>query len=161
MSGHLSRSVLQRLLNGQRRQVAQEYRLSAPELEALVSVEATTFENLAQALQDWMNERRLSELMTRAETWAGKDVWREIKPKTRLVKGRARRAIPQLAEELQVELIVMGTIRHAGIAGILIGNTAETVLDDATCSILAMKPDDFVSPIEMADQESHRRSAQS
>jgi hypothetical protein len=56
----LSGSVLQRLLNGQRRQVAQEYRLSAPELEALVSVEATTFENLAQALQDWMNERRLS-----------------------------------------------------------------------------------------------------
>ena len=53
-------SVLQRLLNGQRQQVGQEYRLSGPELEALVSVQATTFETLAQGLQDWMNRRRLS-----------------------------------------------------------------------------------------------------
>ena len=95
------------------------------------------------------NERRLNELMTRAETWAGKDVWREVKPQTRLVKGRARRAIPQLAEELQVELIVMGTIRHAGIAGILIGNTAETILNRIDCSVLAIKPEGFVTPVTL------------
>jgi len=94
-----------------------------------------------------VNERRLNKLMICAETWAGKDVWQEVKPKTRLVKGRARRAIPQLAEELQVELIVMGTIRHAGIAGILIGNTAETILNRIDCSVLAIKPEGFVSPV--------------
>jgi universal stress protein E len=93
------------------------------------------------------NERRLNELMICAETWAGKDVWREVKPQTRLVEGRARRAIPQLAEELQVELIVMGTIRHAGIAGILIGNTAETILNRIDCSVLAIKPGGFVTPV--------------
>jgi universal stress protein E len=93
------------------------------------------------------NERRLNELMSCAETWAGKDVWREVRPQTRLVKGRARRAIPQLAEELQVELVVMGTIRHAGIAGILIGNTAETILNRIDCSVLAIKPEGFVTPV--------------
>ncbi len=63
------------------------------------------------------NERRLNELMGRAEAWAGEDIWREVKPQTRLVKGLARRAIPDLAEELQAELIVMGTLgqcRHRG-----------------------------------------------
>jgi universal stress protein E len=93
------------------------------------------------------NERRLDELMGSAETWVGKDVWREIKPQTRLVKGLARRVIPDLAEELQAELIVMGTIRHAGIEGILIGNTAETILHRIDCSVLAIKPEGFVTPV--------------
>jgi len=51
------------------------------------------------------------------------------------------------AEELQAELIVMGTIRHAGIEGILIGNTAETILHRIDCSVLAVKPEGFVTPV--------------
>ena len=39
-----------------------------------------------------------------------------------------------------------------GAAGFLIGNTAETVLNHVTCSILALKPDGFVSPVELASQ---------
>jgi universal stress protein E len=93
------------------------------------------------------NERRLNDLMSRAETWVGSDLWHAIKPHARLVKGLARRAIPDLAEELQVELIVMGTLRRAGIAGILIGNTAETILNRIDCSVLAIKPPYFVTPV--------------
>jgi nucleotide-binding universal stress UspA family protein len=95
------------------------------------------------------NERRLNELMSRAETWVGPDLWHAIKPQARLVKGLARRAIPDLAEELQVELIVMGTLRRAGIAGILIGNTAETILNRIDCSVLAIKPPYFVTPVTL------------
>ena len=93
------------------------------------------------------NERRLYELMKNAEDWVGKEAWHEVKPQTRLVKGLARRAIPDLAEELEVELIVMGTIRHAGIAGILIGNAAETILNRIDCSVLTIKPEGFVTPV--------------
>jgi universal stress protein E len=93
------------------------------------------------------NERRLDELMLRAENWVGRELWREVRPQTRLIKGLARRAIPDLAEELQVELIVMGTIAHAGIAGILIGNTAETILNRIDCSVLAVKPEGFLTPV--------------
>jgi universal stress protein E len=95
------------------------------------------------------NERRLNELMGSAETWVGRNVWHEVKPQSRLVKGLARRAIPDLAEELQAELIVMGTVAHAGIAGILIGNTAETILNRIDCSVLAIKPDGFITPVTL------------
>jgi len=93
------------------------------------------------------NERRLNELMLRAENWVGRELWRKVRPQTRLIKGLARRAIPELAEELRVELIVMGTIGHAGIAGILIGNTAETILNRIDCSVLAIKPEGFITPV--------------
>ena len=108
-----------------------------------------------EEINEYINEtlacsvRRLNELMGSAETWVGEDVWLEVKPQTRLVKGLARRAIPDLAEELQVELIVMGTIRRAGIAGILIGNTAETILNRIDCSVLAIKPEGFVTPVTL------------
>ena len=93
------------------------------------------------------NERRLSELMGHAEHWVGRELLREVKPHTRLVKGLARRAIPELAEELQVELIVMGTVGYSGIAGIFIGHTAETILNRIDCSVLAIKPKGFVTPV--------------
>ena len=40
----------------------------------------------------------------------------------------------------------MGTMARSGIAGLLIGNTAERVLRKLPCSVLAVKPDGFVSP---------------
>jgi hypothetical protein len=46
----------------------------------------------------------------------------------------------------------MGTVCRTGAAGFLIGNTAETILADVTCSILALKPEGFISPIEMATE---------
>jgi universal stress protein E len=55
--------------------------------------------------------------------------------------------IPDLAEELRAELIVMGTVRHTGIEGMLIGSTAETILHRIDCSVLAVKPEGFVTPV--------------
>jgi universal stress protein E len=95
------------------------------------------------------SERRLDELMLRAENWVGRELWHRIRPQARLIKGLARRAIPDLAAELLVELIVMGTVGHAGIAGILIGNTAETILNRIDCSVLAVKPEGFVTPVTL------------
>ena len=48
------------------------------------------------------------------------------------------------------ELIVIGTVGRSGIKGMRLGNTAEKVLDTCACSILTVKPDGFVSPIEPA-----------
>ena len=41
----------------------------------------------------------------------------------------------------------MGTVARTGIPGLLIGNTAETILQRVDCSVLAVKPDGFVSPV--------------
>jgi nucleotide-binding universal stress UspA family protein len=43
----------------------------------------------------------------------------------------------------------MGTISRTGVAGLLIGNTAERVLQKANCSVLAVKPDGFSSPVRL------------
>ncbi len=45
------------------------------------------------------------------------------------------------------DLLVMGTIGRGGIPGLLIGNTAERLLPQLTCSVLALKPDDFKTPV--------------
>ncbi len=48
-----------------------------------------------------------------------------------------------------IDLLVMGTIARSGIAGVMIGNTAERLLPELSCSLLAIKPKDFVSPVRL------------
>ncbi len=47
----------------------------------------------------------------------------------------------------KADLLVMGTVARSGLQGLLIGNTAESVTDQVTCSVLALKPDGFISPV--------------
>ena len=65
-----------------------------------------------------------------------------------LLKGPARQVIPDLAAKMKVELIVMGTVARTGIRGLIIGNTAEAILNQAHCSILAVKPPGFETPVQ-------------
>ena len=51
--------------------------------------------------------------------------------------------------ELGVGLIVMGTVSRSGVAGLLIGNTAEEILRQVDCSVLTVKPDGFVTPVTL------------
>ncbi len=69
-----------------------------------------------------------------------------------LEEGTAGRVIPEFAEQYQVDLIVMGTICRTGIPGFFIGNTAEKILYRIDCSVLAVKPEGFISPIQLDDK---------
>jgi nucleotide-binding universal stress UspA family protein len=64
-----------------------------------------------------------------------------------LVKGTPRTAIPALASRIGADLLVMGTVARTGGPGFFIGNTAEAILEQVTCSVLAVKPDGFVTPV--------------
>ena len=64
-----------------------------------------------------------------------------------LVKGEPGRVLPELAERLDINLIVMGTVARKGLSGLFMGNTAETILRSVRCSVLALKPEGFVSPV--------------
>lgn len=68
-------------------------------------------------------------------------------PEVHLIKGKPAPSIRALSEELQADLIVMGTVGRSGIPGFFIGNTAEEVLQTTQASILAVKPEGFVSPV--------------
>ncbi len=64
-----------------------------------------------------------------------------------LKKGEPAASIHQVSNELQADLIVMGTVGRLGIPGFFIGNTAEEVLQTTQASVLAVKPKGFISPV--------------
>jgi universal stress protein E len=61
----------------------------------------------------------------------------------------------RIAAELGADLVVLGTIGRGGFQGLLLGNTAETVLTQCDCDVLAVKPTDFVSRIPPATWPLH------
>jgi universal stress protein E len=56
-------------------------------------------------------------------------------------------AILDFIERRHIDLLVMGTMARSGIPGVFIGNTAERLVTHVSCSLLAVKPANFVSPI--------------
>ncbi len=66
-----------------------------------------------------------------------------------LVRGSPDALLPQLASEKEIDLIVMGTVCRTGIAGLLIGDTAEFILHQVECAVLTVKPEGFVTPVEL------------
>lgn len=64
-----------------------------------------------------------------------------------LRKGHAADTIYETIEQVNPATVVMGTLARSGIPGYIIGNTAERVLVDVNRSVLAVKPDGFVSPV--------------
>ncbi|WKE67322.1 universal stress protein UspE [Gallaecimonas kandeliae] len=63
-------------------------------------------------------------------------------------EGLPEDVIPAIAEDLDAELVVMGTVGRTGISAALIGNTAEHVIDRLVSDVLALKPDGFKSPLD-------------
>ncbi|MBW2287260.1 MAG: universal stress protein [Deltaproteobacteria bacterium] len=63
-------------------------------------------------------------------------------------------AILECVDQLGPDLVVMGTITRGGIPGVLVGNTAERLLPRLDCSLLTVKPEDFVCPVEPATLDS-------
>lgn len=67
--------------------------------------------------------------------------------KIHLDKGRPEDVVPQVITKSRINLLVMGTLARTGIRGVLIGNTAEKILDQVRCSVVAVKPSGFTSPL--------------
>lgn len=68
-----------------------------------------------------------------------------------LIKGEAKQVIPDTMTELDIDLLVMGTVGRTGIPGFFIGNTADAVLRRVNCSVLAIKPDAFSTPVKVQE----------
>lgn len=62
-------------------------------------------------------------------------------------EGLPEKVIPLVAKELDAELVIIGTVGRVGISAALIGNTAEHVIDELNCDVLAIKPEGFESPV--------------
>jgi universal stress protein E len=96
-----------------------------------------------------LHQNGLRQLGTLLRDSLAADGYSSLLPQFHLLKGAPQRLIPQLAVDLHADLLVMGTVARTGIMGVLIGNTAETILDQLNCSVLAVKPEGFVTPVTL------------
>jgi len=60
-------------------------------------------------------------------------------PEVHFVRGAEDEEIPKFVTEHKVDVLVIGTVGRSGISGFFIGNTAEILLDQIPCSVLAVK----------------------
>jgi len=77
------------------------------------------------------------------------EVFERINPEAHLIFGSPRKKIPEFVNQLGVDLVVMGTVNHTGIDEVFIGNTAETIFKNLNCSVLAIKPPGFETPVTL------------
>lgn len=80
------------------------------------------------------------------------------KNQVHLVRGEASQVIRAFDEKNPVDILVMGTVVRTGIEGFIVGNTAEQILGQVKCSVLAIKPDGFVSPVKLPEDESSKQA---
>ncbi len=108
-------------------------------------------------LKNHMSEDEFDELEQRTEQHATRRLNALLKAleiqvgdaNVHLLHGDAGELVPHCVREHDVDLLVMGTVARSGIAGMLTGNIAEQILDRVECSVLAIKPEGFVSPIRL------------
>ncbi len=65
----------------------------------------------------------------------------------KLLEGSAQEEIPKYVKEHDIGLVIMGTVCRTSIPGYFIGNTAESILSEISCSALTIKPEGFISPV--------------
>lgn len=63
-------------------------------------------------------------------------------------EGAPNLLLPQIADRLNASVTVIGTVARTGLSGVLIGNTAEVVLDALDSDVLVLKPDDIIEHLE-------------
>jgi len=64
------------------------------------------------------------------------------------VRGRAEDMIPAFVDDQSIDVLLMGTVARTGLAGFAIGNTAESIVQSLSSSLIALKPEGFVSPVK-------------
>ncbi|WP_295477460.1 universal stress protein [uncultured Pseudomonas sp.] len=65
-----------------------------------------------------------------------------------VTEGPADVLIPHTAHQLQAAVTVIGTVARTGIAGALVGNTAEVVLDTLESDVLVLKTEAIIEHLE-------------
>lgn len=67
--------------------------------------------------------------------------------KVHLHRGNPTEAVPAFAHDNRIDLLVMGSVNRTDVTGFFIGNTAEGIFNRINCSVLALKPRGFRSPV--------------
>ena len=90
-----------------------------------------------------MREERLGRLRSLLMPYENSPIHTSIK----VLEGETRQILPKYVNEEGTDLVILGSLSRTGIAGFLMGNTAESLLNEIGCSLITLKPDDFTSPV--------------
>lgn len=93
----------------------------------------------------WIARRRLQDALFGCKH-------RPIESHIKLRVGNAAQVVRAYADEIDADLVVMGTLARTGIPGLLIGNTAQQLLQQLKCSVLTAKADSFIPPLAAGDE---------
>jgi universal stress protein E len=63
-----------------------------------------------------------------------------------ITEGDPDDVVEVMAKEIDADLVVIGSIGREGWSGVLLGNTAERIVDRVACDVLVIKPLDGVDP---------------
>jgi len=112
---------------------------------------------------DTITAATLEAMQEDAERSAQARFSRAVRP-ARIARSRqylsARQPIDAIAEasrRSRCAIVVMGAIARSGYKRLLIGNTAERILDDLTCDIMVVKPAKFRSDVPRALRGARQR----
>ncbi len=120
------------------------------ETNKLARDEATEEKLAGDAIKEYaLHQKGLFILAKELRRSIGKDAYDALAPSFHLPRGNAKKLITALAMELKADLMVMGTVGRTGVMGMVIGNTAEAILDQLSCSVLAIKPPEFKTQVQM------------
>lgn len=61
-------------------------------------------------------------------------------------EGEPVDVVASTVASIEADVLVVGTVGRTGLAGVLIGNTAEQLVDRVSCDVLVIKPQDGVAP---------------
>lgn len=131
------------------------HKLGAESVELLHAVDFPLDPYWSPYLVDKDASQYHKKIRSEAETYVTDELKRqaagEIPPDVyvRVIDGStgAGPSIRHYIEENPVDLLVMGTMAHHGVAGFFLGGTAEWLLPQVPCSLMAIKPADFQTRI--------------
>jgi nucleotide-binding universal stress UspA family protein len=109
----------------------------------------------ASILREHLREEEFRDLESRTKEYAQKQLDHFLKQyasglgprEVHLLQGEPAEQIPRFVSQGKADLLVLGTVGRSGLTGLLVGNTAEQILDNVECSVLTLKPHGFVSPV--------------
>ncbi len=119
--------------------------LTAWELLGEATLRASPFAGIGEAAVDDLrgrceadHHRLLAELVSEHQ-------FDGIPTQLHVRNGPAADLIVEMVEQLRINQLVIGTLGRAGIPGFVIGNTAERLLGEVSCSEFVVKPPGFSS----------------
>ena len=111
-----------------------------------VAIELPEFD--PNAYNEAIRKHHESLLLSHADKFGIGHLW------TRVAEGLPEEVLPDMAEELKANLMIMGCVGRTGLSAALLGNTAEHVIDRLSCDILILKPADYSCPVDSRRNQS-------